>query len=442
MPKKTLFADATARQSLIDYLNYVYEEIEFPDDANLRGEINSRIFGCALPEIELSFDDAKATIDRYFEEHALDLSLGRVPEVQKPAEPHWITLDKERKTFWIEVNERCKKHGLKPGKPTDAFVHAALEVEHIEDYPGTRLLAESVIQEALEEQYPIEQSVAEQKEEIKKLFKAAGLTVNFQAATGFPTYDAAIIVLSHDDIREMVRAWIAERKQPPAPIEAATNGDAVSGEVVDMPLPTPAAPERHLAVVNNPSKPLTRNEPNRYWLTSPAWQLDPFTLAKWAAESKLYKGIDTVDKAMMCMLKGVNLGVDPTTALENVYLIPDRDGRLKTAISGILMSALLQSKGVKIEYPVRTDERCTVKITRPDNGLSYTTTFTIEDARRLKLTDKNNWRYARSMLTWRALSECARFSCSDIMLGMGMPMYIPEELDPDGVYDEDGTKVA
>ena len=64
--------------------------------------------------------------------------------------------------------------------------------------------------------------------------------------------------------------------------------------------------------------------------------------------------------------------------------------------------------------------------TRADNGDTYTSIFTIEDARTAGLLKNNTWKqYPANMLRWRAVSNLCRFLFTDMSHGV---LYTPEEL--------------
>jgi hypothetical protein len=77
---------------------------------------------------------------------------------------HWITIDEDRKAFWAEANKRLATRKelavLKP-KERHSLVHELLEVEHVEDYTGTREQAIAALQEALDIEYPMQAAAVE-----------------------------------------------------------------------------------------------------------------------------------------------------------------------------------------------------------------------------------------------------------------------------------------
>jgi hypothetical protein len=129
------------------------------------------------------------------------------------------------------------------------------------------------------------------------------------------------------------------------------------------------------------------------------------------------------------MLKGVELGLSPTTAVDFISVING-----KPCLDGKGMLALIyrspQIEAVEIDSQ---EEYCAVTIKR--RGMeAHTEKFTIEDARKMRVFESGNWislaeRHAwktmtRTMLKWRAVAAAARAYCPDIIGGL----YTPEEM--------------
>ena len=129
-------------------------------------------------------------------------------------------------------------------------------------------------------------------------------------------------------------------------------------------------------------------------------------------------------------LRGWELGFTVSASLEVIYAIPSAQG-IRTAVSATAMKALINRSGV-LESFKREDKpgldnlpySCTVTMVRRD-GTSYAATFTMDDAVRAGLAGKDNWtKYPKTMLYNRALTECARTVCPEIITGL----YTPDEL--------------
>ena len=121
---------------------------------------------------------------------------------------------------------------------------------------------------------------------------------------------------------------------------------------------------------------------------------------------------------------GQSLGLDLIIALQTISVI---NGKPSLDASG--WSALIRKAGHSIECTEHTNTVCTLKGTRKDNGDTFTSTFTWEDATAARLTGKDTWKkHPKDMLFARALTGLGRRLFSDIAVG---GMYTPDELQTD-----------
>lgn len=125
--------------------------------------------------------------------------------------------------------------------------------------------------------------------------------------------------------------------------------------------------------------------------------------------------------ATAAILKGAEVGLTPVTALgafDNIQGQP--------APKAITLRALVQSHGHDLEIIEETDEKAVARYRRNGAGDWLTTTFTMTDAAKMKLTGKDNWvKQPGAMLIARVTSKAARLVASDVILGIG---YSAEEL--------------
>ena len=146
----------------------------------------------------------------------------------------------------------------------------------------------------------------------------------------------------------------------------------------------------------------------------------------------------TVQQASLIMLKSYELNLGLMAAFEFIDVINNKPSlKPRGALALIHQSGLLAG----IDIKEKTDSKgnpfsCTVTLKRK-NGFEYTTTFTMDDAKRAGLIKPNGgWtKYPRNMLRWRALGYCADIVFPDVVGGM----YSPEELGAD--VDADGEPV-
>lgn len=140
-------------------------------------------------------------------------------------------------------------------------------------------------------------------------------------------------------------------------------------------------------------------------------------------KSGLFKDTPDQAKAMVKIMAGNELGVSPFASMRGIDII---NGKLVPNAS--LTGALIKRNTNPYDYRVIENSDTVCKIEFYKGGqLIGTTTFTMEDAQRAQLTNKDNWRkFPRQMLLARALSEGARNHCPDVFMGA---IYSPDELD-------------
>jgi len=147
-------------------------------------------------------------------------------------------------------------------------------------------------------------------------------------------------------------------------------------------------------------------------------------------ESGLYKNVLNVAQAIAIVQTGRELGIGPSMALREMYIIP---GQGRPTLSAALLGALVQRDhgDGAIRVVESTNDVCRVQYRRRSWEKPQEITFTMEDARRAELVKpKSNWeKYPRAMLRSRAMSEACRAGFSDSIMGL----YSTEELAPDSV---------
>lgn len=121
---------------------------------------------------------------------------------------------------------------------------------------------------------------------------------------------------------------------------------------------------------------------------------------------------------------GQALGLDLIIALQSVSVING-----KPSLDAAGWSALIRKAGHSIQCPEHTNKTCTLVGKRADNGDTYTSTFTWDDAKAARLDSKDTWKkHPKDMLFARALTGLGRRLFSDIAVG---GMYTPDELGHD-----------
>lgn len=155
-------------------------------------------------------------------------------------------------------------------------------------------------------------------------------------------------------------------------------------------------------------------------------------------ESDLYPHIKNVAQAIAIVQTGRELGIPPSVALREFSII----GGKPAASAGILAALAQRDNGdLALRVTEITDDQCTVEFKRRSWPSPSKVTFTMADAKKAGLLDKQqtrngtrdpnpNWfKFPRAMLRSRAISEATRTAFQDSILGM----YTPEELAPDSV---------
>jgi len=134
------------------------------------------------------------------------------------------------------------------------------------------------------------------------------------------------------------------------------------------------------------------------------------------------KGIDTPQKAMICLQAGAEVGLPAWASLRQVAVINNRpclwgDGFLGAVQSKPICEWIeekIEGDGDKMVAICSTHRRGTPK--------PITRTFSVEDAKKAKLWSKPGpWQdYPKRMLQMRARAFCLRDAYSDILSGMPM----------------------
>lgn len=143
----------------------------------------------------------------------------------------------------------------------------------------------------------------------------------------------------------------------------------------------------------------------------------------------------------LILLTARDLNVALTTAIREFHII---DG--KVTLSPKAKLAMVNERGAREGWAIWPDpanngnrERATWYATRADRpGVTYASTFTIEDAKGANLTgkDKSAWKtYPQRMLSWRALG----YLLDDAFPEVGTGLYSPDEMG--AITDEEGSVI-
>lgn len=124
---------------------------------------------------------------------------------------------------------------------------------------------------------------------------------------------------------------------------------------------------------------------------------------------------------LVAMEYGEALGLAPMAAIQGITVIKG-----KPTASASLMAGLVRRAGHILRVS-GDDKRAECTIIRSDDPeFEFKAVWTIDRAKKAGLTSNPTWgKYPEAMLKARAISECARNACSEILAGV---QYTPEEL--------------
>lgn len=136
-------------------------------------------------------------------------------------------------------------------------------------------------------------------------------------------------------------------------------------------------------------------------------------------KSRLF-GVQNVEQAVTLMLVAQAEGLHPATAARDYHVIMGRP-----AMKADAMLARFQAGGGIVEWQDYTDSKVSATFRHPQSPKPVLIEWTIEMARKIGLTSKDNWKnYPRAMLRARVISEGVRTCAPGIAVGI----YTPEEI--------------
>ncbi|GAB2906852.1 hypothetical protein GCM10027047_01370 [Rhodococcus aerolatus] len=120
------------------------------------------------------------------------------------------------------------------------------------------------------------------------------------------------------------------------------------------------------------------------------------------------------DEGAVAILMGARVGFDPTTALQSIYVISG-----KPALYAAAMVAIVLAAGHEVWVDEEGPEKVVVSGQRGGSDRVYTSTWTIERAKRAGFTSNANYqKQPESMLYARAASDVCRRIARDALMGM------------------------
>ncbi len=135
------------------------------------------------------------------------------------------------------------------------------------------------------------------------------------------------------------------------------------------------------------------------------------------------------DEITAAILMGRELNINPMASLQMFNLIQGRP-----CLSANAMRGLAMAHGVQFQVVEQTDSRVIMQARPPGVAKWTTATWTIDRARKMGLTDKENWKkMPQDMLTARATSQLCRAVAANVLIGLP---YSAEEMADTEQYPE------
>lgn len=140
-----------------------------------------------------------------------------------------------------------------------------------------------------------------------------------------------------------------------------------------------------------------------------------------------------VEQAITIMLMGREYGLGPMRSFQNIYFT----GKA-LAVAPKLKLALARGSGLLQKMIIEDGEGfCKVTAIRKDDDTPYGVTYTMDEASKAGLLNKDNWKkYPKNMLRWRAMGYVLDISVPEVVGGL----YTPDELGSE--TDEKGELIS
>lgn len=148
--------------------------------------------------------------------------------------------------------------------------------------------------------------------------------------------------------------------------------------------------------------------------------------SEYAAKSGVYGAI-TPSQALIVMLQGAELGINPLQALREIPLVNGKPRPSATLVAGLIQKSPLCEDWHIVSSP----QQATIHAKRKGRGSEFVVTIRIEDVP-ASLTSKQVWKdNPEDMLVARAIHRMARRAFADILAGI----QDPDEIDETRVID-------
>jgi 5'-3' exonuclease len=195
-------------------------------------------------------------------------------------------------------------------------------------------------------------------------------------------------------------------------------------DIVEMELPGQSETvDTSMVVHKEPAQIVRADRDYRTELEPGSWE-DAFRIATGLHQSGLYDAAHRNAQSIMAIImRGRSMGLDATTALDSMHIIKGRP----TMSAQLIIARIMASP--QCEYFIcteATDEQAIWKTKRRGHPEESVKKFTAEDAKRMGLSNKDNYRkQPATMNQWRAGTGLGRMVYPDVVLGV----YATEEMD-------------
>lgn len=139
----------------------------------------------------------------------------------------------------------------------------------------------------------------------------------------------------------------------------------------------------------------------------------PMAIGEVFAKSGMFPDVKSQAQAVVKILAGKELGLSPFESMGSIYVVNGRLSLTAKAKSGLI------KKSKKYDYVIKKldETECQVAFLK-ENAEIGVSTFTIKDAAKAGLVNKDNWKnYPKNMLFARAISNGATFYCPEVISG-------------------------
>ena len=153
---------------------------------------------------------------------------------------------------------------------------------------------------------------------------------------------------------------------------------------------------------------------------------DVSRMSKMFAASGFFADCRDAAQAGVKIMAGQEIGVPPFAAMNGIHII---NGKAAVG-SGIMAGKLKGSSKYNYRIKTHTSVLCELEVYELIDGKMQSigiSSFSIDDAKRAGVGEKNLGKFPRNMLFARAISNAIRFYAPDLFLGGGA-VYTPEEL--------------